>query len=131
MSIGRIMGAAVLVTLVLAVTALAASCGGGGGIDAFCAIAETSSRERTETEIDEYHEQLEAAAPAEIKKDIAILRSGWNQFSFPFEQHLEGEITDISRPPEVTEAARNVSSFVEDKCGSKGGIYLILPEAGF
>jgi hypothetical protein len=130
MSVRRIISAVALIILVSGLTALAAACGGGGG-EAFCTIAETSSRERTETEINEYYEQLEASAPKEIKEDIATLRSGWKQVSFPLGQAVEGEVTDISRPPEVTEAARNVSSFVEENCGFEGGIYLILPEAGY
>jgi hypothetical protein len=133
MSIRSYWGPALGVVLTSALrAALFGSCGeGGGGSEAFCEIAETSARGRNEAEIDQYYQELEAAAPGEIKEDIRTLRQGWNQFSFPLEQHLEGEITDISRPPEVTEAALNVFDFVEENCGFQGGVYLIYPEAGF
>lgn len=111
--------------------ALLAGCGGGAGAEAFCRIAQTSSLERTEAEIDQYYEELGAVAPGEISDDVAVLREGWQQTLFSFEQAQMGDIEEVSRPPEVTEAAINVSGFAEENCGFEGGVYLVFPEEGF
>jgi hypothetical protein len=102
----------------------------GDSTEEFCNIARTSTEERNETEVNEYYEQLEAAAPSEIKDDVATLRTGWKQVSFSLEEMLSGDIRNIQRPPEVSEAARNVLEYVSEVCEFDGGVYLVFPEAG-
>jgi len=99
--------------------------GCGGSNTQFCEIAATSVEERTEAEINEFYKQLEAAAPSEIKGDVAVLRGGWKDLEFTFGG---GEAT---RPREVSDAARNVFQFVGEVCGTEGGVYLIYPDMGF
>jgi hypothetical protein len=94
-------------------------------LDEFCKIAKTSSESRNEEEINEYYKQLEAVAPEEIKNDITTLREGWKQIEFGI---LGG---NASRPEEISEAGQNVAEFVNEKCGFRGGVYLVMPEIGW
>jgi hypothetical protein len=111
------------VAVISAALLLLAACGNPNA--KFCEIAGTSTQKRTQAEIDAYYEQLEAAAPVEIKDDVTTLRKGWRSVSFP----LGGG--KLSRPGKVSEAARNVYKFVGDVCGTRGGVYLVQPEIGF
>ena len=111
------------VAVISATLLLLAACGDSNA--KFCEIAGTSTEGRTEAEIDEYYEQLEATAPSEIKDDVTTLRNGWKTVSFP----LGGG--ELSRPDEVSEAARNVYEFVGEVCGTEGGVYMVHPEIGF
>ena len=108
---------------ILVVLLLLAGCGDSSAN--FCELAATSSQQRTQEEINQYYEELEAVAPSEIKDDVTTLRNGWNRVSFP----LGGG--NATRPAEVSEAGRNVWQFVTDECGAEGGVYLIMPEIGF
>lgn len=112
-----------LVAVILGDLLLLVACGDPNA--EFCELAATRPQERTQAEIDAYYEQLEAVAPDEIKADVATLRKGWNKVSMP----LGGG--EASRPPEVSEAAREVFEFVGEVCGTEGGVYLVLPEIGF
>jgi len=53
------------------------------------------------------------------------LRNGWKIVILP----LAGR--ELSRPDEVSEAARNVYEFVGEVCGTEGGVYMVHPEIGF
>lgn len=120
-----------IVVVLLAMFGLTMAACSPDGTGAFCAIAETSSDERRDYQIDDYYERLEAAAPDEIRDDVATLREGWNVANLPLEELITGRLSEISRPPEVSESAENVFRFVEERCGFKGGVYLIMPEAGY
>ena len=102
----------------------------GDSTKEFCNVAQTSTEERNEAEIGEYYEHLEATAPSEIKEDVAILRTGWNRVSFSLSEAFSGEISNIQRPPEVSESARNILIYVKEECGFDGGVYLVFPEEG-
>lgn len=71
----------------------------------FCEIAETNGQERTADEIDTYYADLEEAAPSEIKEEVATLRNGWDEGSFP------------TGPVEVVEASVAVRQYIESECG--------------
>jgi len=101
------------------------------GSEEFCKIAYASTEGGSVEEVEEYYHQLEAAAPREIREDVAILRAGWKQVRVPLEDVLSGNIRNIQRPPEVSEAAQNVHEYISDVCGFDGGVYLVFPEAGF
>lgn len=106
---------------------------GGGSTAKFCEIVTTTDAQITAEEINEYYERLEAAAPREIKDDVATLRQGWQQVSFPLGQAAGGEVTNMSRPPEVSAAAKSVANYMVEKCGVElgEGIYLAFPEIGW
>jgi hypothetical protein len=97
----------------------------GGSTAEFCKIAKTSSEARNEAGINEYYDQLQASAPGEIKNDVTTLHEGWKEVNFA----LGGG--SASRPKEVSVAGRNVFNFVNEKCGFKGGVYLVMPEIGW
>ena len=107
----------------------AESSGFGGDMEAFCELAATSSQSRDEAQVDSYYDELGEVAPGELATDIATLRSGWQSISMSLDA-LGGEAEDVSRPPEVSAAARNVMDTMLDECGIDGGVYLVLPEAG-
>jgi hypothetical protein len=93
----------------------------------------TADAQMTNADINEYYERLEAAAPKEIKDDVTTLRQGWRQVSFPLGQAAGGQVSSMSRPPEVSAAAKNVANYMVEKCGVDlgKGIYLAFPEIGW
>lgn len=103
---------------------------GCGGTTKFCEVVATADTQMDEGEVNDYYERLEAAAPAEIKDDVATLRAKWKQFSFPLSGGAGGE---VSRPSEVSEAAENVANYIAEKCDVEPGvgIYLVFPEIGW
>jgi len=135
---------------VLALACLAAACGGDDAdadstttsesagsateadITAFCEVAQSSNENREQAEIDVFYAELEAVAPDEISDAVATLKADWNNVSFPFGQE-DLSPSDISRPAEVSAAARLVFDYVAEVCGpdAGSGVYLIFPEAGF
>ena len=119
----------VFFAMLLVAAFLLAAC--GDSTEEFCNLARTSAQERTEEQINEYYTQLEAAAPDELKGKIVTLREGWKQVSFPLDEMISGELKTVSRPPEVSQAAREVSTYVKNTCDFEGGVYLVLPEAGY
>jgi len=100
------------------------------GSEEFCNIANTSREGRSQEEVDEYYQKLEAAAPEEIQGDVAILGAGWNIANFSLEEAMSGDIRNIQRPTEVSASALNVFEYVREMCGFDGGVYLIFPEMG-
>lgn len=120
----------------IAIVVVGFGCGGSAplsgseSVEAFCEIASTSLQERTQEEVDEYYADLVLASPESIRGDVAILRDGWAQVSFPLGE-AELEPGDIQRAPEVRAAAGLVAEYVRDRCGFEGGVYLVFPEAGF
>ncbi len=110
-----------LVSLVLASILLAAC----SSTKQFCEIARTSTQSRNQEEVIKYYQDLLAAAPKGIEADVDTLYRGWRTVSFP----LGGG--SATRPPEVTEAAKNVVEYVKEKCDHDGGIYLAFPEIGY
>jgi len=129
----RIVNTAVTLTVMLALTWAVAACGAGAGDDtkAFCKLAATSSQSRNEAQVDAYYDQLKKVAPKVLVSDIATLRSGWRSVSFPLGDLASGNVQKVSRPPEVSKAAKNVLRVVSQKCGVKGGVYVVLPQSGF
>ena len=55
----------------------------GGSTAKFCEVVTTVDAQMNAAGINEYYERLGAAAPKEIKDDVATLRQGWQQVSFP------------------------------------------------
>jgi hypothetical protein len=106
---------------------------GGGSTTKFCEVVTAVNAQTTVSEVNEYYERLEAAAPKEIKDDVTTLRQGWQQVSFPLGQATGGQVSSMSRPPEVSAAAKNVANFMVEKCGVElgEGIYLAFPEIGW
>ena len=130
----RIVNAAVTLTVTLALTWAVAACGAGTVDDtkAFCKLAATSSQSRNDAQVDAYYDQLKKVAPKVLVSDIATLRSEWRSVSFLLGDLLaSGSVHKVSRPPEVSKAAKNVLRVVSQKCGVKGGVYVVLPQAGF
>ena len=129
----RIVNTAVTLTVTLALTWAVAACGAGTVDDtkAFCKLAATSSQSRNEAQVDAYYDQLKKVAPKVLVSDIATLRSGWRSVSFPLGDLASGNVQKVSRPPEVSKAAKNVLRVVSQKCGVKGGVYVVLPQSGF
>ena len=130
----RIVNTAVTLTVMLALTWAVAACGAGTVDDtkAFCKLAATSSQSRNDAQVDAYYDQLKKVAPKVLVSDIATLRSEWRSVSFPLGDLLaSGSVHKVSRPPEVSKAAKNVLRVVSQKCGVKGGVYVVLPQAGF
>lgn len=135
------MNTAVTLTVTLALTWAVAACGTGTGTGtstgtgddtkAFCKLAATSSQSRNEAQVDAYYDQLKKMAPKALVSDIATLRSGWRSVSFPLGDLASGNVQKVSRPPEVSKAAKNVLRVVSEKCGVKGGVYVVLPQSGF
>lgn len=121
-----------LVAVLFSGLLLLAGCGGNSTAE-FCEIVTTVDAQLTTEDINEYYERLEAAAPSEIKDDVTTLRKGWRQVSFPLGQAAGGNITSMSRPPEVSAAARSVANYMVEKCGVElgEGIYLAFPEIGW
>ena len=122
----------VLVAVLFIGVLLLAGCGGNSTAE-FCEIVTTANAQMTAADINEYYEQLEAAAPREIRDDVTTLRQGWQQVSFPLGQATGGEVTSMSRPPEVSAAAKSVADYMVEKCGVElgNGIYLAFPEIGW
>ena len=114
-----------LVALICAFLFLLTACGGSSA--KFCEVAQGSSEPRNQEQINEFYAQLEAVAPSEIKDDVSILRNGWTSVTFP----LGGG--KLSRPEEVSQAAKNIVDFVAEECGTDegSGVYLVNPEIGF
>ena len=111
---------------------LLVGCGGDSTAE-FCEVVTTADTQMNAEGISEYYERLEAAAPGEIKDDVTTLRQGWQQVSFPFGEAVGGEISSMSRPPEVSAAAKNVANYMVEQCGVElgVGIYLMFPEIGW
>ncbi|RLC84574.1 MAG: hypothetical protein DRJ03_13925 [Chloroflexi bacterium] len=112
---------------------LLAGCGGGSTAK-FCeAVTTAVDAQMTVEDVNDYYEQLEAAAPKEIKDDVATLREGWQQVSFPLSQATGGQVSSMSRPPEVSAAAKNVANYMVEQCGVElgEGIFLAFPEIGW
>lgn len=111
---------------------LLTGCGGGSTAE-FCEVVTTVNAQMTGAEINEYYERLEAAAPQEIKDDVTTLCQGWQQVSFPLGQAVGGKVSSMSRPPEVSTAAKSVANYMVEKCGVElgEGIYLAFPEIGW
>jgi hypothetical protein len=131
----RIVNTAVTLTVTLALTWAVAGCGAstGTGDDtkAFCKLAATSSQSRNEAQVNAYYDQLKKVAAKDLVSDIATLRSGWRSVSFAFGDLVNGNVQKVSRPPAVSKAAKNVLRVVSQKCGVKGGVYVVLPQSGF
>jgi hypothetical protein len=106
---------------------------GGGSTNEFCEVVTTTNAQMNAAEINEYYERLEAAAPKEIKDDVTTLRQGWQQVSFPLSQAVGGQVSSMSRPPEVSAAAKSVANYMVEQCGVElgEGIYLAFPEIGW
>lgn len=106
---------------------------GGGSTAKFCEVVTAVNAQTTVSEVNEYYERLEAAAPKEIKDDVTTLRQGWQQVSFPLGQATGGQVSSMSRPPEVSAAVKNVANYMVEKCGVElgEGIYLAFPEIGW
>lgn len=124
----------VSLTVTLGLVGAMVGCGGGGGdnTQAFCKTATTSSRHRNEVQINAYYDQLKKVAPKEVADDIATLRSGWKRVNMSLGDVVSGHVQRVSRPPEVSTAAKNVVRVVSEKCGVKNrGVYVVLPESGF
>ena len=111
---------------------LLTACGGGSTTE-FCEVVTTTNAQMNAAEINEYYERLEAAAPREIKDDVTTLRQGWQQVSFPLSQAVGGQVSSMSRPPEVSAAAKSVANYMVEQCGVElgEGIYLAFPEIGW
>ncbi|MBU0704663.1 MAG: hypothetical protein KKC18_12450 [Chloroflexi bacterium] len=111
---------------------LLAGCGGSSTAQ-FCEIVTTVDTQMTTEDISDYYERLEAAAPGEIKDDVTTLRQGWQQVSFPLGQAIGGQVSSMSRPPEISAAAKNVANYMVEQCGVElgVGIYLAFPEIGW
>jgi hypothetical protein len=124
----RRMSVAVLLIGVLLLT----GCGGGSAAK-FCEVVTAANAQIDAADIAEYYERLEAAAPGEIRDDVTTLRQGWQQVSLPLGQAAGGEVSSMSRPPEVSAAAQSVAHYMVEKCGVElgEGIYLIFPEIGW
>ena len=121
----RIVNTAVTLTVMLALTWAVAACGAGTVDDtkAFCKLAATSSQSRNDAQVDAYYDQLKKVAPKVLVSDIATLRSEWRSVSFPLGDLLaSGSVHKVSRPPEVSKAAKNVLRVVSQKCGVKGAL---------
>jgi len=121
-----------LVGVLISGLLLLAGCGGGSTAK-FCEVVTTADAQMSNADINEYYERLEAAAPKEIKDDVTTLRQGWRQVSFPLGQAAGGQVSSMSRPPEVSTAAKNVADYMVEKCGVElgEGIYLAFPEIGW
>ncbi len=119
-----------LFALALVLGASVVACGGDSDssavdVQAFCDVAVTSEQSRTEDQINSYYDELGEVAPPYLQADLETLRSGWKSVSFSL-----GGGDDLSRPPEVSDAARNVLRTVFEECQYDGGVYLVMPEAG-
>lgn len=121
----------VILTVVVGLGWGIAGCGSGDDTEEFCKIAATSTQERNETQINAYYDQLKKAAPKELVGDITTLRSKWKSVSISLEEMMSGEVNKVSRPPEVSSAAKNVKRVVLQKCKIDGGVYVVSPESGF
>ena len=122
-----------LVAVLFGSLLLLAGCGGGSTAQ-FCEVVTTAvDAQMTVEAVNDYYEQLEAAAPKEIKDDVATLRAGWQQVSFPLSQAVGGQVSSMSRPPEVSAAAKNVANYMVEQCGVElgEGIFLAFPEIGW
>ena len=106
---------------------------GGDSTAQFCEIVTTVDAQMTVEDIDDYYERLEAAAPGEIKDDVTTLRQGWQLVNIPFGQAIGGQISSMSRPPEISAAANTVANYMVEQCGVEfgEGIYLAFPEIGW
>jgi hypothetical protein len=126
------MNGRLLVAVLFSGLLLLAGCG-GGSTARFCEVVTTADAQMTNADINGYYERLEAAAPKEIKDDVTTLRQGWQQVSFSLGQATGGQVSSMSRPPEVSAAAKNVANFMVEKCGVElgEGIYLAFPEIGW
>jgi LmbE family N-acetylglucosaminyl deacetylase len=98
----------------------------------FCDLAKTSKQGRTQREINEYYQQLEAVSTPEIRSYVTTLRNGWNKVGIPFEELGSGHVDHIQRSEQVTAAAKKVASYVHSTCGTEAsGVYLIFPDQGY
>ncbi len=121
-----------LVAVFLSSLFLLTGCGGDSTAE-FCEVVTTADAQMNAGGISEYYERLEAAAPGEIKDDVTTLRQGWQQVSFPLGEAVGGEISNMSRSPEVSAAAKNVANYMVEQCGVElgVGVYLVFPEIGW
>ena len=95
----------------------------------FCAIAETSSVDRSQGEIEDYYQQLHSVAPEEVLEATTTLRDRWNAGSMPITGLTSGgemsvDMSGFNRPAEVSEAARTITGFYRED----GAVVLAIPD---
>ena len=112
---------------------LVAACGGGPApysYASFCKLATTTNQGRTEAQINAYYGQLKKVAPKSLVGDVTTLGAEWKSVGMSLGSAVSGNVTSITRPPEVIKAAKDVMNVVSKQCHFSGGVYVVDPQAG-